>query len=623
MNADRKSKRPEEGADEPSIDVEDIGSEDDDSPGNEEYTLTHVHNSSRTRRLGRYMLSAEIASGGMATLYLARSAKTEGFSKLFAVKVIHEHLAKEEVFVKMFLEEARIASRISHPNVCGVFDFGKDDGTYFLVMEYLAGVPLSAVARKVARQPPKERPAEYLMLAARVIAEAAEGLHAAHTLVDERGVPLEVVHRDVSPHNIFVTYDGGIRVLDFGIARAVGRDHQTATGIVKGKFRYMAPEQLSQEPLNHRTDIWALGVCLWEMLTLRRLFSRESHAETLTAVLNSRIPRPSEVRPNIPEELDRIVMRALCRSQNERYQTARQMARDLNSVIASEGGISTADVADWMTSLFGKEISEHREMLDRVARAEPHPSIRPPHLKGLSDTGERSMPDGSERSSIAQLRARKSRKKWLRVLALLGAMVGAFTFWSWRAGVFPFAPTQESAAPANSGQSDESAQKEPTKPAADAISSPVSSKEENTETRDPDETTTSPDTAQNTDPTGVSSEQKVRVRRVRKGAGANRVAKQKAAQTQKTTTAPSKTDTATVTQTGMAMNTVSVATPPGWAEIYVNGMRVGRSPTRIRLTQGRHTISLFPYGEGPSINRVVDVPATGLVRLVVRLDPEQ
>lgn len=278
---------------------------------------------------GRYRIFSKLASGGMATVYLARTEHTSGFEKLVALKVIHEHLAEDEAFVHMFLDEARIAAGIDHPNVCTVFDFGEQDGVHYLAMEFLLGEPIKRVLRAVARRKDREEIRQLPYYIARLIAEACEGLHAAHELHGPRGEPLHVVHRDVSPENIVVTYDGGVKIVDFGVAKAAERIHETKVAKIKGKFAYIAPEQLRNEGVDRRSDVWGLGVCLWEALTLRRLFRRDSDASTLSAVLFDDIPAPSAVSPWVPVELDAIVLRALTRDREGRYRTARAMGQDL------------------------------------------------------------------------------------------------------------------------------------------------------------------------------------------------------------------------------------------------------------------------------------------------------
>ncbi len=313
------------------------------------------------QRLGRYRLVQEIASGGMASVNLAVA---DGVDKLVALKMIHANLAQEDAFVQMFLEEARIASAISHRNVCNVFDFGETDGNYFLAMDYLSGQSLRDVIQRLRKMPEHAESERLSVFAATVISEACEGLHAAHELRDAQGKPLEVVHRDVSPHNLFVTYEGSVSVVDFGIARASDRIQQTATGVLKGKFSYMAPEQIRQLEIDRRVDVWSLGVCLWETLTLERLFVRHSQADTLMSVMMDKVRPPSEVRAGIPKALDEIVMRALARSPAQRYGTARELGRDLAKFVRETGqAMDAVEIEQWLARLFPKEIEETRVLL--------------------------------------------------------------------------------------------------------------------------------------------------------------------------------------------------------------------------------------------------------------------
>ncbi|MET0343391.1 MAG: protein kinase [Polyangiales bacterium] len=318
-------------------------------------------------RLGRYRLVREIASGGMATVNLAVA---EGLDKLVALKIIHPHLAQEESFVRMFLDEARLASSISHRNVCNVFDFGECDGRFYIAMDYLAGQSLRDVLRRMRKTDLQMEPMRVAAYVAYMLAEACEGLHAAHELHGPDGKPLNVVHRDVSPHNLFVTYDGNVSVVDFGIARASDRVQSTATGVLKGKFSYMAPEQMRQLDVDRRTDIWALGVVLWESLTLQRLFVRASQADRLMRFLLDRLGPPAEVRVDLPKELDQITMRAIARNPAHRFSTAREMGRDLMKFCRESGVlVGPIEIEHFMSRLFAKEIDESKALLRRAKQS--------------------------------------------------------------------------------------------------------------------------------------------------------------------------------------------------------------------------------------------------------------
>jgi len=320
-------------------------------------------------RIGRYELCFELASGGMASVHLARAHGDPGFEKLVALKRIHPHLACESEYVDMFLDEARIASRITHSNVCSVIDFGEADGEYFIAMEYLVGEPLSRVHRRVLADVDQRDSSLMPMRMARIIAQACEGLHAAHELTDAYGASLCVVHRDVSAENLFVTYDGATQVVDFGIAHARQRLHSTEAGQVKGTFPYMAPEQMTSAVVDRRVDVWALGTVLWELLTLRKLFLRETDVNTMYAVLSGEIQPPSEYRNDVSSELDEIVLKALERSPDARWQSAREMGKALRRYLAKQNElIGPAEIADWMRQLFPSGELRKRELME-IARS--------------------------------------------------------------------------------------------------------------------------------------------------------------------------------------------------------------------------------------------------------------
>jgi len=379
---------------------------------------------------GPYHLALEIASGGMATVYLAVHG-LEGFQNTVAVKRIHPHLAKDKEFVDMFADEAHIAARINHPYVCRVFDFGKtSDGSYYIAMEFLRGEPLSRVFK--ALTPERIANPRHPTIIARLIANLAEGLHAAHVLKDTQGVCLDVVHRDITPQNLFVLCDGTVRVTDFGIARARVRSHQTQGGRIKGKLSYMSPEQLNQQPVDRRSDIWGLGVVAWELLTGRRLFRATSEGETVLSVLSRPIPPPSRFAGGVPRQLDAIVLRALSRDQETRYSSARELVRALEAFLAASGDtVPTMDVADWVEELF-PGVAARSDGLVQLAHA-----VIPPERRSLQPLSKRSAalaiatpaprserPAG--RLSVTNLpsmsHAVASELRWGRALLLAGAL---------------------------------------------------------------------------------------------------------------------------------------------------------------------------------------------------------
>ncbi len=335
-------------------------------------------------KIGRYQLCFELASGGMARVYLARTEGMTGFAKIVALKRIHAHLAEEQSYVDMFLDEAHIASRITHPNVCSVFDFGEADGEYYIAMEYLVGEPLSRLHRRVMANVEQRNSPLLPSRMARIIAQACEGLHAAHELKDVDEQSLGVVHRDVSTENLFVTYDGTTQVVDFGIAQARQRMHQTEAGQVKGTFPYMAPEQMTAAVVDRRVDVWALGAVLWELLTLRRLFLRDSDVNTMYAVLSSEIEAPSKYRSDVPPELDAVVLKALERNPDERWQSAREMGQALRRALAQQDElIGPAELADWMKELFPDGERRKRQLMEIARTGDARKLADPPHRAEL------------------------------------------------------------------------------------------------------------------------------------------------------------------------------------------------------------------------------------------------
>jgi serine/threonine protein kinase len=308
------------------------------------------------RRLGRYQIIGRLATGGMAEVYLALSGDVPGFRTLVVVKRILPHLASNAQFIRMFLDEARLAALLDHPNIVRIIEVGHDGEDYFLVMELVQGKPLSAVLRKAAREHKPPSPA----LTSYLISQAAHGLAYAHTLTDGEGRPLGVVHRDVSPQNVLISFEGAVKMIDFGVARAFGRVAHTSPGGLKGKIDYMSPEQASAEEVDHRADVFALGVVLWEALTGRRLFRRETELATMRAIVDDPIPHPAETA-SIPPELDAIVMRALRKRKDARYASAQEMAAALERFAFSTNGFSPMQVAAYTKTLFAAEYLQWRK----------------------------------------------------------------------------------------------------------------------------------------------------------------------------------------------------------------------------------------------------------------------
>lgn len=296
---------------------------------------------------GRFLLRQLLGEGGMAEIFLADMGSKEGVNKLVAVKRMLPHLTRQTGFVNMFLDEARLAARLSHPNIVQLFDFGEVEGRYYLAMEYLAGESLSQILHQ-SRTQGVSMP---LPVVLQIMIGLCDGLHHAHELADN-GKPLGLVHRDATPSNLMVTYQGGVKVLDFGIARAAERlSEATETGVVKGKIPYCSPEQLEAKALDRRTDIFALGAVMHELLTGKRLFKRETDLHTFMAILKEPIVPPSASRPEVSAALDRVVMRALERDLDRRYPTMQQFRRDLEQQLSGP----PARLDEYLTTLFGAD----------------------------------------------------------------------------------------------------------------------------------------------------------------------------------------------------------------------------------------------------------------------------
>ena len=531
---------------------------------------------------GPYHLALEIASGGMATVYLAVHG-LEGFQNTVAVKRIHPHLAKDKAFVDMFADEAHIAARINHPYVCRVFDFGKTGDSYYIAMEFLRGEPLSRVFKTLT--PERIASPRHPTIISRIIANLAEGLHAAHTLKDTQGVGLDVVHRDITPQNLFVLCDGTVRVTDFGIARARVRSHQTEGGRIKGKLSYMSPEQLNQQTVDCRSDIWGLGVVTWELLTGRRLFRAASEGETVLSVLSRPIPPPSRFAGGVPRQLDAIVLRALSRDPETRYASAREFVRALEAFLATSGDtVPTMDIADWVEDLF-PGAGSRSDGLVRLA----HAVIPPERRSGSPVQGKPTelptvapAPRTERRASrvslanlpfIAEATGPGSELRWGRALLLTGALlvgIGGVAVvanrWKHPSVAPPAAPVQKHNAVAGEPVAT------PVSPEA-APSTPVI-------TRVPSTTASAAKSAK------------------APSAGSERAASAAATPSASTarrglTSAPSAAP-AGLDKTG----SVQLLTKNGRAEVYLGGRLLGVTPLTLDLPAGTASLLLKPVGGG-------------------------
>jgi serine/threonine-protein kinase len=313
------------------------------------------------KRLGKYEILALLALGGTAEIYLARIEGTAGFEKYVVVKCLHDHLADDTEFVKMFLDEARLAAMLDHSNIVQTFELGEHENRYYMVMEFLAGLSLAMVVRRAAERLPGGRVPVPLVL--NIAQQACAGLHYAHEK-QNNGKPLNMVHRDISPQNLVIGFEGVVKVVDFGIARADQRDTKTKAGTIKGKFAYMSPEQCVAANIDRRTDVFALGVIMWELFTAKRLFKRNSPYETYQAVIECNVPKPSTINHEIDAPLDQIVMKAVAKDKEQRYPTAEALGDAILGHLHQRGkGSSAADVGRFIEAHFNQEIEEHGERM--------------------------------------------------------------------------------------------------------------------------------------------------------------------------------------------------------------------------------------------------------------------
>ncbi len=325
-------------------------------------------------RFGKYVLIRKLAEGGMAEIYLAKQLGAEGFERDVVIKCMLDHFTQHREFVSMFLDEARLAARLHHPNIVQITDLGVADNRYFICMEYLAGEDLDAVIA-AAHYKGQGVP---IPIAARIILSVLEGLEFAHGY-QEQGQPAELVHRDISPSNIFVTYQGTVKVLDFGIAKASSRVTQTQPGLLKGKWGYMSPEQArGEQQLDARSDLFSLGVTFHELLTARRVFERDTEIGVLLALMDQPIPPPSTHRPEIPPALDRIVMRALERRREDRYASAAEMRADLEEFLRGTPSIpGVSQLAQYMVGTFGPADVERKTKIPSLSELGAHTLLQP------------------------------------------------------------------------------------------------------------------------------------------------------------------------------------------------------------------------------------------------------
>jgi serine/threonine-protein kinase len=530
------------------------------------------------------VLAYELASGGMATVFLARAVDPGGVSKLVAIKRIHKHLARSREFVDMFLDEARIAARITHPNVCSVFELGEVDGSYFLAMEFLAGQTVGGFVRAIERAQLSSAQRAGAMV--HVLAQACEGLHAAHELRGADGEPLEVVHRDISPSNLFVTYDGAVKVVDFGIARARNRVTRTEAGTVKGKLGYLAPEQIGGAGTHDRRgDVWAMGVVAWEVLVGRRLFRRESELDTAVAIAHDDIEPPSVARPGLPAALDAPILAALARDPAERTPTARMFGRALTQALPQGHGFGAADLAELMDRLYPEAHAQALRLAESVlAESTPEPASVGP--AGADDPTVDLVVDAARVPSAPP-------RRWPAALAAaLFAVTAAIALWWIAPATGPAHSLSEE--PRDAGSAPHDAR------ATDA-SIPHASVT-------PDASPAAPSDTDNAVPPPTLQHAQVRALRAE--------AQDRPDASVSTNTEPV---TASAPPAGRGSLSVIARGASGFTEVWIDGERVGYAPLQRSLATGQHEVEVrASTGEVRRSSVVVD--ADEIERVVARFD---
>jgi serine/threonine-protein kinase len=349
--------------------------------------------------LGKYRLVAELGSGGMARVFLAVMRGRGGFNKLVVLKVPRAQVASDPDRLAMFIDEARIAARLSHPNVVQTFEVIHESTLDIIVMEYLDGYTLSDLIARVHKQ--KRSPPRALLL--KIISEALTGLHYAHSAKDFDGTPLNLVHRDISPQNIFLTFDGQVKLLDFGIAKAETQTHETEVGAFKGKVRYMPREQLAGADMDRRTDIFAVGAMLWEIAVGDRLWRKKSDVEVMSAIIAGEIPSARATNAAVSEALDAIIMKALAADKRDRYSDCLELQREIEDYLAANGDApSLREIAAYLEDLFAEPRAKRQKIIEeQLKTADLRSDEEPARLPSLAPPSEMQPQSGSGSSGVS------------------------------------------------------------------------------------------------------------------------------------------------------------------------------------------------------------------------------
>ena len=339
-----------------------------------------------TEIFGEYKILKKIATGGMAEVFLARRTGLKGFEKLLAIKRILPQFSENEEFISMFIDEAKLAAQLNQRNIVQIYDFGNQQGAYYIAMEYVSGKDVrSIVKRSIEKQ--KRMP---IGQCAYIITEAAKGLEYAHNFKDHSGTSLQLIHRDISPQNILVSYEGEVSLADFGIAKAASKSTETRAGVLKGKILYMSPEQAWGKPIDKRSDLYSLGVVLYELITYRKIFDADSEFSMLEKVRNAQVEFPPEIFEKVPRPIFQILKKALGKDPGERYQSAHEMHVNLENYLhTTRETASERTLAGYLKNLFQEEIEEEKKILtegmdakteaasEKTIRAEPGPQTEP------------------------------------------------------------------------------------------------------------------------------------------------------------------------------------------------------------------------------------------------------
>jgi len=560
-----------------------------------------------------YRLVGEISSGETATVHLAVQRHTRGFERVVAIKRIHPHLSEDRRFREMLREEASVAARVEHPSVTSILDFVEGQDGTFLVLEHLPGEPLWSILQALRQRVDLTMAVRYPLLVARVVSGFAEGLQAAHKLVDGRSEGGKVLHSGVNLETLFVLFDGTVRVTDLGLSQARERAGLLESTIERSQLGYLSPEQLQQLPLDPRSDIWSLGVVLWEALTLRRLFSDDLSRETLLARTSEPIVAPSAINPVVPPALDGIVAKTLQRNVEARYSSAGELARDLQRYVAGFGeGSSDADIVYFMNELFPGGAERHAQdarralgISEQTGAAARLAMSAAPSLSSLWPNKEEpasEVADWSDASTHALVafpsavvtppatRVEKSGPlRRIALLASVGLLLASF-LGAW----LLLRPLLGPSAPAARGATVREATPVPPSPAAAATPAARALAEPRAPAR-----------AESTPASAPS-------------AGAPTLVAQPATQVEPPKARPSQPPRAPAPEINApveAVGTVAVGVSSGSADVFENGVLLGRTPTRLRLIAGRHVLTLRPTagGKNTAINVEVRPGATSFV----------